>query len=157
IVCDLREGCDCDFLAHRLPADLIASVGRSVRGIEPATRRLGELLRGPDWGHPMAASLMLAADPTWRPEAPLPRLAGPCLGGAAWAGLDLWGAHLGGAALTGADLRGATLAKAELVGTRLCGADLSGASLAEARATAAELRGANLTGVRAAGVNFPGA
>jgi uncharacterized protein YjbI with pentapeptide repeats len=157
IVFDLREWGDCDFLAHRLPAALVESVGRGVRGDRRAMERLSELLRGPDWSHPMAASLMLAADPGWRPSAPTPRLTGALLAGAAWDGLDLSGARLDEADLTGARLRGANLTNANLGSAQLSGADLSGATLEGAAVAGAGLRSADLTGVRAAGASLAGA
>jgi uncharacterized protein YjbI with pentapeptide repeats len=88
----------------------------------------------------VVASLLLAIDFRWRPEAGSAiNLAGARLAGARWTGVDLTGADL-----RGADLSGADLANAILLDVNADGVDLSGALLWAARMHRAQLAGANL-------------
>src|SRR5262249_52733587 len=47
IVSDLHEGCDCDFLACRLPRELVRATARLVPPTDRAVERLREFAAGP--------------------------------------------------------------------------------------------------------------
>jgi uncharacterized protein YjbI with pentapeptide repeats len=145
VAADLRGEGACDYLASRLPRDLVRAVAQAVAGDGRARERLHQLLDGPPWPHAMAASLLHLLDPAWVPEAGrVPVLAGAYLQGAAWAGARLAGADLRKADLSDADLHGADLHEADASGADLSGARLSCAALNGFRATAANLAGARL-------------
>jgi uncharacterized protein YjbI with pentapeptide repeats len=174
---DLHNQDDCDFLARRLPPDLVQPVGRAIRTDDRAIDHLRRLLAGPTWSHAMAASLLFAADRSWKPAPPIPVLTGAYLDGAVWPELHLGEAQLGEADLRGAYLRRAVcdkaclsrailrqalLVEASLEEGDLYGADLSGANLGGARAVRACFEAANLTNACCedailTGANFQGA
>lgn len=121
-----------------------------------------------------AASVLLAADPSWRPRSVAVGidLRGAYLAGAQWGGLDLTGADLAQADLTGADLAGATLDRADLTATVLAGANLRSARarsaqleratfdqacLASADLTATTMESASLVGADLTAANCAGA
>lgn len=178
IVADLHGDAACDFLVHRLSRDLVAAVAHLAANDVTAREHLLRLLAGPDWSHPMAASLLHAMDASWVPsQEALPNLTGAYLDGAVWPGAalagakltaaDLGGANLHGVILVGADLAGANLAGAclrlarleNMVATSadLMGADLSDAALEAARLGSALLSGANLCGAKLCGADLTGA
>lgn len=104
---------------------------------------------------PIAASILLAADPSWRPAASgRLNLRGACLANAKWGGLDLPGAALPGADFSGANLSGCVMANVAAGGTKFDGADLRGATLRDGKFKQATFAGANLCGVSAKGANF---
>jgi uncharacterized protein YjbI with pentapeptide repeats len=105
----------------------------------------------------------------WKPDQPVPRLAGAYLNHAKWPEIDLAGAHLQGADLSSANLResrldGAQLKNAQLlrsVLTAAClerahleGADLSEADLGKVRAPNATFRAARLVGAKLCAANL---
>src|SRR5262249_45431158 len=94
--------------------------------------------------HPLAASLLHAVTPGWRPDPGCrPRLDGAYLDGVAWPGLDLAGGELRGADLRDADLSGANFEKANAGRACFRGANLRGANLRQWVATDADLGRAN--------------
>ena len=106
----------------------------------------------------IAASVLLAIDPAWRPtDGRGLYLAGARLAGARWAGLDLTDATLAGADLRGADLSAADLTRANANGADLTAARLTGAKLPNAKLIDATLAAADLSGVAAAGADWSGA
>jgi uncharacterized protein YjbI with pentapeptide repeats len=145
IAADLHGDAACDYLAHRLPRDLVKTVALLAAGDERALEHLHALLAGPPWSHAMSASLLHALDASWVPAAGSLRcLPGAYLDRAAWAVVQLTGADLTGADLTEADLRGAALDTAMLDRADLTGADLGEAILGGASAVGACLRHARL-------------
>jgi uncharacterized protein YjbI with pentapeptide repeats len=163
VTADLRADADCDYLARRLPHELIEAAAATFRGGARVLERLRGFLAGPPWSHAMAASLLHAADPGWVP-APghLPVLSGAYLANVAWAGAQLAEACLREADLRQADLRSACLDRADAWRAVLQGARLDRASLNHFQAGEADLEGASLKaacGVRTsfAGANLRGA
>jgi uncharacterized protein YjbI with pentapeptide repeats len=145
VAADLRGEGACDYLASRLPRDLVRAVAQAVAGDARAPARLHQLLDGPPWPHAMAASLLHLLEPGWDPEAGrVPILAGAYLQGAAWAGARLAGADLRKADLSDADFHGADLHDADASEADLSGARLSCAALNGFRAKGANLAGARL-------------
>jgi uncharacterized protein YjbI with pentapeptide repeats len=152
---DLHTDADCDFLAARLPRDLVRTAARLVAGDERAFDHLRRLLAGPAWSHAMSASLLHAAGTGW---APAPgrtwSLAGAYFEGASWPAVQLVGANLVEADLTDADLRGADLSGATAVRAVLSYARLGGAYLSEAKVREASLAHADLSSIQAEGASF---
>src|SRR5262249_26893778 len=143
IVADLREGGDCDYLACRLPRDLVRAAARLLPPDDRAAERLREFAAGPAWRQAMSASLLHALhvgwEPIWLTE---PDFRGAYFEGAVWPDMILANAHLEGTDLSAADLTGA---------------DLSGVSASAARFRSAKLRGASLDQLIAAHADFSGA
>ena len=101
---------------RRFPHDLVQEAALAIAGNALALQHLSEWLRHGELNavHPMAASLLHAAVPGWRPDADCrPRLSGAYLARAAWPGLNLANVNL-----ELADLREANLAKANLEKSR---------------------------------------
>jgi uncharacterized protein YjbI with pentapeptide repeats len=146
IKADLQTEAACDYLASRLPRALVRATASILAGDGSALERLRDLLAGPPWSHPMAASLLHGADSTWVP-APgcVPVLGGAYLERAAWPGVHLPSANLQGADLSEADLRGACLDQADASKADLRGALLACSSLNRFKAIGANLRGADLS------------
>jgi uncharacterized protein YjbI with pentapeptide repeats/energy-coupling factor transporter ATP-binding protein EcfA2 len=172
----IEEGRPRPVMALHFPRELVLEVARQVVDSPKAIRHLSELFddtRGnilvlPAIANlekavqPLAASMLHAATPGWRPAPGCrPKLEGAYLDEVAWPGQDLAGVNLRGATMRGADLSGANLERADAKQTCLRGAKLQGAilqhvmatqadlgraNLARARAKHARLRGANLTG-----------
>jgi uncharacterized protein YjbI with pentapeptide repeats len=104
---------------------------------------------------PMAASVLLSVDPTWRPAVGVDlNLAGAKLAGAQWAGLDLNRTTLIGADLTGADLSGADLTDVDGDFIDLTGARLHGVRLTRAKLVSATLRAAEISDAIATKTDF---
>ena len=155
--------------AIREAARLLAGSGRARRALSRICKRAD------DARHPMAASLLLALDPQWKPSGkPSGKLLleKAHLSGARWARVALPGATLAGADLSNADLegadlhgvdasltsfRGATLRAARLTDARLFGAVLRRADLTSAALGGAVLRGADLRGARLVDASLRGA
>ncbi len=133
IAADLHGDGPCDYLAHRLPRDLVKTAAMLSAGDLQALEHLHELLDGPAWSHAMSASLLNALDVGWAPEpGDVPCLAGAYLDGARWPGVQLAQTDL-----TGTDFSGADLQEANLEGARLDRADFTGANLRSAVLTSA--------------------
>ncbi len=60
IAADLHGEAACDYLAKRLPRDLVEAAGRLIAEDSRALVHLQTLLAGPSWSHAMAASLLHA-------------------------------------------------------------------------------------------------
>jgi uncharacterized protein YjbI with pentapeptide repeats len=158
VAADLHAACDCDFLAHRLPRDLVQAAAELIREDSAALDHLRRLLAGPGWSHAMSASLLHAAGIGWMPtgEKP-PVLAGAYLVEADWPRVNLAGADLKEACLNSANLSAAFLRQAAAIGTGLVQAVLTDADLCGIQAINASLDGATLRGVKADRANFNGA
>src|SRR5262249_3791749 len=90
ITADLHSDADCDFLALRLPRDLVCAAATPAASDAAALDHLHRLLAGPMWSHAMAASLLHAAGVAWAPQPGQPAvLPGAYLDGVAWSGLQL--------------------------------------------------------------------
>jgi uncharacterized protein YjbI with pentapeptide repeats len=178
IAADLHRDADCDYLAKRLPRDLVRAAATLIGQDSPGLDHLYRLLAGPSWSHAMAASLLHALNIGWAPDrARPPFLAGAYLDGASWPGVKLPGASLVDTDLTGANLQEADLSNVvahkaclrvsrlhaaclehlDATGADLAGADLSEASAGSARFEGADLSGADLTGATLSGASFFGA
>jgi uncharacterized protein YjbI with pentapeptide repeats len=135
IAADLHGDGACDYLAHRLPRDLVKTAAALAAGDLQALEHLHGLLDGPSWSHAMSASLLHALDVGWAPEpGDVPCLAGAYLDGARWPRAQLVNANLIGTDLSGADLHDADLAGARLDRADFTGANLRSAVLAKALA-----------------------
>lgn len=153
VVEQLCDGAGAAELEQKMPEDFIREVGRLAGYWPGAVDQLRRLVRHERTCiHPMAASVLLAADPTWRPDGYVPDLTAAYLSGARWAGADLCSANLSTANFDDADLGGADLdyAKAGMIDLRR--ASLRGASMHEMHAPASGFGGADLTGARARGL-----
>jgi uncharacterized protein YjbI with pentapeptide repeats len=105
--------------------------------------------------HPMAASLIHAAAPGWRPEPDCqPRLTGAYLAQVVWPGLDLSRANLESVDFKGADLGGVNMKKSQATRARFPRANLQEALLDSWVALGADFSGANLRSVHAMYANF---
>jgi uncharacterized protein YjbI with pentapeptide repeats/energy-coupling factor transporter ATP-binding protein EcfA2 len=181
VAADLHGEGACDYLAARLPRELVKAVGTLIAPDAQALAHLRALLAGPAWSHAMSVSLLhatgtrLCLRAICLLAANAPRhLAGAYLENAYWPGVDLAGANLAEADLTEAHLRKANLTRATahravLRRVRLRGAlldevdfylaDLGHADLAQAvgpwaRFDSANLEEADLSGARLVGASF---
>jgi uncharacterized protein YjbI with pentapeptide repeats len=155
VAADLSSEADCDFLAVRLPRELITLAAAGLDDFPRASARLHRFLGGPAWSHAMAASLLHATGHGWRPQpGQVPVLKGAYLEGAVWPEVRLRGVALSEADLTGADLRGADLSQAVARKAGLSCVVLTGASLREFDAAGADLSGADLSHADARGARF---
>jgi uncharacterized protein YjbI with pentapeptide repeats len=167
---ELRTGKTYPALEHVLARELVLECASLIRNDPIALDRLTNIIQSRSRElHPMAASLLHAADIGWHPEPPEtsgwrsllprkkfvgPRLHGAHLQNAKWPGIVLSHVELSHADLSGADLTGANLDDSFVNFTKLRGANLTGASLERAYAEDACLSGANLSSVRAAEACF---
>jgi uncharacterized protein YjbI with pentapeptide repeats len=158
VAADLHGDAACDYLAARLPRDLVRAAAALIARDPRAVERLHGLLTGPPWSHAMAASLLHATGTRWRPNAGCPLfLRGAYLNGIYWPGADLHNQDVAHTDLSCATLYGATLAHARAYRTDLRWADLRTASLDGIAAEEADLTRADLSGVRATGGVFTAA
>jgi uncharacterized protein YjbI with pentapeptide repeats/energy-coupling factor transporter ATP-binding protein EcfA2 len=144
------------FNAH-FPYDLVKEAARQIAGSTHALQHLNEWLNRCEHSavHPMAASLLHAAAPGWRPGPECrPHLSGAYLARAAWTGLDLSRVDLESADLRGADLSSVNLEKSRASRARFQRANLQGAVLDSCVAVGADLHRANLRSVQAVDANF---
>ena len=142
---------------RRFPADLVEEAATTIAGNSKALQHLTEWLSRPEHRtvHAMAASLMHAAEPGWRPDGDdRPRLAGAYLARAAWPGIDLNRVTLGSADLRDSDLSRANLKKSQASRARFSRANLQEALLDSWVALGADLNGADLRSVEAQRANF---
>ena len=149
-----------DDSARRLPLKLVQESARRLAGNMQAIQHLNEWLGREQsrTAHPLAASLLHALTPGWRPDPDrLPCLAGAYLDGVAWSGLNLAGVDLRNAELRGADLSATNLEGALADRAHLSRADLHGASLTRVQAERAYLSRADLRWVTADQAWFQGA
>jgi len=158
VAADLNGEADCDFLALRLPRELVSAVARIIAEDTRAQEHLHALLAGPSWSHAMAASLLHAAGKTWPLKEDVPAfLKGAYLSNICWRKCSLANARLNEADLSGANLERANLHDAVVERADLRGAQLTGASLERLWASEAKLDGAILPEARAAQASFEGA
>jgi len=154
----LSTGMEWDRLRTTLPRDLVRTVAGLIAADGAVLTSLRRIVVEDPTVQPMAASLLHAADASWRPDStPPPSLAGAYLDGAAWPGIRLLDALLTSADLSGADLQKADLTAAKLVGANLEQADLRECVLSEANVTGACLRRARLSKVIATQTLFTSA
>ena len=150
IASDIRRESETPRLDREPRRAIIDEAVRQMRthaGASPRLQRIWE--EGPAACAPMAASLLHALDPDWRPSLRQPPcLRGARLAGAPWKEVDLTGAQLQQADLDGADLESAALDMASFAGAQLHRARLRGASLDHASFHGAELGSADLSRVR---------
>ena len=137
------------YLNHRLPRDLIQEASRLIGGNALAIDHLNDWVNRSELAmvQPIAASLLHAALPDWRPPHECrPRLHGAYLDQVVWPGLNLENVDLECADLERADLTGANLQRANLNQACLEQANLTGANLKEARLDHACLVRSNVQG-----------
>jgi uncharacterized protein YjbI with pentapeptide repeats/energy-coupling factor transporter ATP-binding protein EcfA2 len=155
IAADLHGEADCDYLAKRLPRDLVEATGRQIAEDRRALKRLHALLAGPAWNHAMAVSLLHAAGASASLQSTsLSWLAGAYLSKVCWPGIRLTQADLREADLTAADLRRADLARANANKTCFQRSRLNAACLGGIMALEADFRGAELSHVCAESASF---
>jgi uncharacterized protein YjbI with pentapeptide repeats len=158
MVSELRGVSNCDFLREALPVELIQSAGAKLAGDAAALKHLKKFLDGPTRTHPMAASLLLAADKSWAPaRGSVRQLAGALLPGAQWPDAELSEAALADADFSHANLRSAQLDLAQAAKANFAHAQLHGASLFKLQAHGASFAHADLSRVRAENARFVGA
>jgi uncharacterized protein YjbI with pentapeptide repeats/energy-coupling factor transporter ATP-binding protein EcfA2 len=158
VAADLHGDADCDFLARRLPRDLVRAAAEFIQEDARGVEHLHELLAGPPWSHAMAASLLHAAGVTWTPPPnAAPVLTGAYLDGVRWPQVILENARLDETALSMADLSQANLKTASAVSADLSGACLSGAITGRILALEVRLDRANLVEAQATEGIFQGA
>ena len=138
------------------PVELLAETVSALRQRTGMTQILeGVLERDELRLHPVAASLLLALEPAWRPAGRyVPNLCSAHLPKAQWQHVDLFGARLVGADLRMANLQSARLQKAKATNVRLNRADLTRAFMDEIDAEGANFSFANLTTAFANRANF---
>jgi uncharacterized protein YjbI with pentapeptide repeats len=148
IVAALKNRAESAALGTPLPRDLVLETVTEFADDPDLVDRLRSLIKiGGRREHPMVASLLHALRLGWRPDRPLPRLAGAYLEDAPWPDTDLAGADLRDADLSGANLRGSRLDSAMLEAANLADADLCAASMNRAKFERADLSRASLTRV----------
>jgi len=158
IAADLHGDGDCDYLAKRLPRELVRGAAALIANDAPALEHLQRMLAGPTWNHAMSVSLLHAAGVAWSPTpGTAALLGGAYLDGAKWRGVDLTGANLLTTDLNHADLERANLSQANIGWANLSQAHLCAAILHETKAGMANLSHADLSEARAAKANFDGA
>ncbi len=157
IAADLHGEASCDYLAKRLPRDLVEATGNLILMTQDsrALEHLHALLAGPPWSHAMAVSLLHAAGASGSLRESCPsQLAGAYLSHVSWPAIQLPQADLREIDLTAADLRQANLERATAIKADLSQARLTGACLNGVVATEATFGGANLRCVWGEAANF---
>ncbi len=148
----IESGDEKSLLGHRHPRELVREAVRRIVKSTSAHQKLQDWISCDSRRavHPLAASLLHATVPNWRPSPTCrPRLEGAYLDGAQWSGLNLEGIDLRNAELRGADLSGANLANVQANLAQLQRANLYRACLTNWRAEAADLSHADLRWVTA--------
>lgn len=135
-------------LESQLSLAFVETVGDLAREDEDVLASLASVLRSRSTGknHAMAASILVAADSTWRPTPPTRGLdyAGGYFSRVDWPEISLCRAHLQLAEFHEANLAGVNFDEAILVETDFVNANLHAASLQRALATGADFDRANL-------------
>jgi uncharacterized protein YjbI with pentapeptide repeats len=148
-------------LKEQLPLRLVQQISELCRDDGPLIKQLNAILasRRTAAAHPMAASILHAAETGWRPgkEMRQGNLAGGYFRGAQWQGVQLQGAKLDGADLTSAVLDDAELDAASLAGSVCALASFRGASLRRIKAPGASFARADLRGARLAAAGLENA
>jgi uncharacterized protein YjbI with pentapeptide repeats/energy-coupling factor transporter ATP-binding protein EcfA2 len=143
--------------SHRFSYDLVQEAAMTIARNTVALQHLSEWLSRHEQAHvhPMAASLIHAAAPGWRPGPDCqPQLSGAYLARAVWPGLNLSRANLESTDFKEADLSGVNLKKSQATRARFPRANLQEAVLDSWVAIGADLSGANLRSVHAMCANF---
>ncbi len=141
-------------ISIRDSTDLIATAAERLQGNETARRKLQHTMKI-QAQQPLAASLLHAMNPRWRPRrGKRLNLSGAQLGGAEWSGLMLKGARADQADLSYAVLAGVNWKDGRAQEADLSHAFLERANLIRWQAVAANLAHTNLNGVIARGANF---
>jgi uncharacterized protein YjbI with pentapeptide repeats len=158
VATDLHGSSDCDYLAERLPRELIQGAATLIASDEEAMAHLRRLLAGPPWSHAMSASLWHATGTGWEEGSQgLLALAGAYLEGVRWPKARLIKANLSGADFSDADLNEADLSHAGAGRIDLRCAQLRRAWAKHLQAPEADLSHADLTEVWAESARFDGA
>jgi uncharacterized protein YjbI with pentapeptide repeats/energy-coupling factor transporter ATP-binding protein EcfA2 len=153
----VEHGGDEAIFSRRFPLDLVQETAAVIAPNTIALEQLKTWLSRQEHSavHPMAASLIHAAVPGWRPAlACRPRLTGAYLARAPWSGLDLCRVNLEAVDLKKADLSRVNLKKSQATRARLSRANLQEAMLDSWVAIGADLSGADLRSVQAMRANF---
>lgn len=155
----LRGGKAPHVLQSHLKYEAIYAIGQAIRPHPAAISILESLLGGfSEWGKPMAASILLAAKPSWCPASIRSwNLRKAKLHGAQWSGLAMNRAHLTDADLGSADLSRADMTKAKAERAILSGANLGNARLYKASFEFADLSNADLSGIHGSRARFDNA
>ncbi|HEV8379888.1 MAG TPA: pentapeptide repeat-containing protein [Tepidisphaeraceae bacterium] len=138
------------------PAELVVEAALQLKQRNGTAEILESVLESNELRlHPVAASLLLALEPSWRP-APryVPNLASAQLRKARWQHVDLFRARLGGCDLRSADLREARLQRAKAVKVKLGRGDLRGAIMRSIDAESGDFAAATLSGAIAQRARF---
>ena len=143
----------CRDLAWSLPRELVELVGERSRTEPQALACLNRLLRSRHAKavHPMAASILLRANPDWRPSDKHGahwRLSGGLFHEVDWTGVQLPHADLREAEFSNAVLRDANMEAAIAIAARFDGAALDGARLIGIHASRADFRNSSLKGAK---------
>jgi uncharacterized protein YjbI with pentapeptide repeats len=150
-------------LENKLPFDLIELLGWQCAASPVALEQLRKsmALRRAELAHPMAASVLLIAEPNWRPERPSRPwwLTHGCFHFAQWNEVNLFSARLEHADFSDANLEGANLETAALSSANFSGAMLRGAKMSRVNAretsfAAADLRQAKMPSANLAKADF---
>jgi uncharacterized protein YjbI with pentapeptide repeats len=146
----------CPELHGALDRPITREIVAAVRLRPAASQHLERLVNGPDQrSHSMAATILLATDPFWRPtQGREMDLENAVLSSAHWAGLDLSGSALFLADLIGANLSEANLSDVNASGAMFTRANLSSAMLHRFRAPNGNFNGACMANVRATEAHF---
>jgi uncharacterized protein YjbI with pentapeptide repeats/energy-coupling factor transporter ATP-binding protein EcfA2 len=158
VAADLHGDGACDYLAKRLPRELVRSAAQFLAHDGRALDHLHRLLQGPSWSHAMAVSLLHASGRSWLLQANCPRtLAGAYLEKAPLSRVDLSRASLIEADLTSANLQEANLTSAVAHRALFHAALLQSATLDALQALEGDFSRANLSGARAESAWFESA
>jgi uncharacterized protein YjbI with pentapeptide repeats len=141
-------------LEQRLPLDLVRLVAKLAT--PTAIQNLKSLLvKERMASHPMAASILHAADAKWNPSLlRRPNLAGAYLIGANWKGINLAAATIIECDLSGSDLTGAILNGAMASKANFARATLDRGSLIKTQAPEADFTMASLVSISGGSANF---
>jgi uncharacterized protein YjbI with pentapeptide repeats len=152
-LCDVGET---KALEGMWPVELVAETALGLRQRNGMAEILESVLEASELRlHPVAASLLLAIEPAWKPSPRyVPNLCSAQLQKAQWPHVDLFGARLVGTDLRGANLRGARLQKARASNVRMAKADLREAMLEAMDAEGGNFANANMAQIDGRGVNF---
>jgi uncharacterized protein YjbI with pentapeptide repeats len=156
---ELQFARDPRVLATRFPQELVQATADLIRGDGAVMLELERAIASPERAcHPMAASLLHATQPGWRPaDGRAPWLMGAYLSIARWSGVRLRWLNISAADLTDADLSEAQLQNFTATAAQLDGARLHGAQMTGLFAKDASLIRADLSHTRAASATFDGA
>lgn len=159
-----------DALERRLPPDMIRKAGSAIAQKSGAIESLRARIRHRP-SQSMAASLLHAADPGWKPSDDLQwfkeaylvkakwsriKIENACFVEADLTGADLAASQLNNATFRSACLRGANLQGASLRTVEARNADMTGADVSLAAVDKGDFSGATLRGARFAGAQLPG-